>query len=268
MKKIVLALAAMAAMVAAAAMEVPAPTGPVVDLAGVVDADTKAAMENEIRHMRGAATNPVQMAVLTVKTLDGETVEALAQRVFDKWELGDQGKDNGLLYLFALEEKKYRIHTGYGIEGLIPDGKAGQIGRLAVGDFRGGDYGAGIKKVVAGVHVTLNPSAAEAVYGRMPDTKPVATGEPAKDGGEVKEGTLGDMILGGFVFFGMIAFFIWRIIKWFLDPVPARGSGSSSSSSSSRDYSDSSWSSSSSSSSSGWSGGGGRSGGGGASGGW
>ncbi len=62
----------------------------------------------------------------------------------DKWKLGQKGKDNGILLLIALKERKYRIEVGYGLEGVIPDSLAGSIGRdYLVPFFRQGNYSKG-----------------------------------------------------------------------------------------------------------------------------
>jgi uncharacterized protein len=80
------------------------------------------------------------MAALIVPTLNGETVEQLAERTFKSWQLGD----HGILVVIAIQEKKSRIETGHGVESVIADDKANQVlvdhlnPRLRQGDFYGG----------------------------------------------------------------------------------------------------------------------------------
>lgn len=236
---------------------------PVMDIAGVFDEETKSAVAAELDGMLSIPDNPVCMVVLTVPGLDGEPIEDFAQRAFDKWGIGQKGLDNGILYVFAAADRKYRIHTGRGIEGLIPDGKAGEIGRKAVPDFKAGNYGAGIQKVVSAIHAHI--------------VSPKGDGNGEKEGGNgestEKRGSLFEMILGGIVFFGLMLLFCWKIIAMFIDLFTCGGfsgsSGSSSSGDSSGYGSSRSYGSSSGSSSGGDRyGGGGSSAGGGASGSW
>lgn len=67
------------------------------------------------------------IAVVTVNSLDGRTVEETALNIGRKIKLGQKGKDNGAVILVAPNERKMRIEIGYGLEGIIPDGKAGRI---------------------------------------------------------------------------------------------------------------------------------------------
>jgi uncharacterized protein len=86
------------------------------------------------------------MAILTIKSLEGQNIEEFAINIaHDKWKLGQKGKDNGLLFLIAVNDRKYRIEVGYGLEGLLPDSLVGGIGRqYLVPNFRSGDYSKGI----------------------------------------------------------------------------------------------------------------------------
>jgi uncharacterized protein len=68
-----------------------------------------------------------EIAVVTTRSLQGKTIEAVAKEIFDKWGIGKRGKDNGLLLLVAIEERSVRIETGYGLEASVPDGVAGEI---------------------------------------------------------------------------------------------------------------------------------------------
>jgi len=85
-----------------------------------------------------------QVAVLTVTTLEGEAIEEFATRVFGKWRLGQKKKDNGVLIIVAVKDRRMRIEVGYGLEGILTDVKAGRIidtimaPRFKAGDFDGG----------------------------------------------------------------------------------------------------------------------------------
>ena len=115
----------------------------VVDLAGIIQGDYKAKLSAYLRELEQKTS--AQFIILTVSSLDGEDIADVAQSTFEKWKLGKKGKDNGLLMIVALKDKKYRFHTGYGLEGTLPDSMLGSIGRdYLVPYFRKGDYGGGI----------------------------------------------------------------------------------------------------------------------------
>lgn len=121
---------------------IPAPAGYVNDRAGVMGgwAERTEALCREIERATGA-----QVAVLTVKTTEGMAPQQYAQRVFDRWKIGKKGKDDGVLVLLAVDDRKLWIATGYGVEGVLPDGKVGEIrDRHMTPAFRQGSYGYGI----------------------------------------------------------------------------------------------------------------------------
>jgi uncharacterized protein len=90
-------------------------------------------------------TNGAQLAVVTVPSLDGLTVEEYANKLFNLWGVGHKGKDDGVLFLIAPTEHKVRIEVGYGLEGTINDGKAGRIlDESVVPYFKANDYSQGI----------------------------------------------------------------------------------------------------------------------------
>ena len=86
------------------------------------------------------------MAILTINSLEGQAIEDFSINIaHDQWKLGQKGKDNGVLMVIALSDKKYRIEIGYGLEGLLPDSLVGGIGRqYLVPHFKKGDYSTGI----------------------------------------------------------------------------------------------------------------------------
>lgn len=90
-----------------------------------------------------------EIAVVTVESLDGMTVEDYGVRLFKAWGIGKKGADNGILVLVAPGERKMRIEVGYGLEPIVPDGLAGQIIREEfTPQFKNGDYGTGIRSGV------------------------------------------------------------------------------------------------------------------------
>lgn len=86
-----------------------------------------------------------QIAVLMIPTLEGEEVSDYANRVFRAWGIGDKEKNNGVLFLIATKDKQMRIEVGYGLEGAINDGKAGEIlDQYAIPYFQKGKFGPGV----------------------------------------------------------------------------------------------------------------------------
>ncbi len=117
-------------------------TGYVMDFAGVIKPDSKAQLEAlcaELEQKTGA-----QMAIVTVKSLDGNEIEPYASDLYKQLGLGQKKDDRGVLFLVAPNDRKYRPEIGYGLEPVITDARAGDAGRLVVPFFRQGDYSGGI----------------------------------------------------------------------------------------------------------------------------
>src|SRR6266436_6342860 len=103
------------------------PSGYVTDLAGVIEPDTKARLEalcGEVEDKAGA-----QIAVVTVHSLEGESVETFAVDVYKELGVGSKRDNRGALLVVAPDEHKYRIEVGYGLEPVINDARAGDAGR-------------------------------------------------------------------------------------------------------------------------------------------
>ena len=127
----------------------PAPpllTAPVNDFANVIDGDSKREMERRIRALQAASGDVV--AVATVPTLKPYAdIEEYAVKMFENGGrgIGDKGKDNGLLIVVAVEDRRIKIEVGYDLEQFITDGFAGQTIRDEMTpQFRNGNYGAGL----------------------------------------------------------------------------------------------------------------------------
>lgn len=138
-----LILAGLVAAGSGAAAEIPPPAGPITDRAGVLGQDARqrlARILDEVRERTG-----VEIAVLVVPSTAPDSIEDYAIAVFDRWKIGQQGKDNGLLFLVAVQDRRMRITTGYGLEAILPDGKVGEIrDRAIIPLFRAGRYADGI----------------------------------------------------------------------------------------------------------------------------
>ena len=127
-----------------------APVGHVNDHANLFSKEYVQSLEKGLQKFK--KENGYEIAVLTVKDLDSLSVEEYAQDVFDSWAIGDKKEDSGVLLLVSLKDRKIRIHTGYGVEGDLPDGVCGRIIRETISPlYKKGKYEAGttngIKKV-------------------------------------------------------------------------------------------------------------------------
>jgi uncharacterized protein len=119
------------------------PRGYVNDYSGVLDARTSEAIAvycGNVERATGA-----QFVVAIVDSLDGATVEDVSVDLFKKWGIGKKGKDEGLLILFAIKDRKNRVEVGYGLEPIITDGDAGDVLRSIRPILRQGDYGGAIQ---------------------------------------------------------------------------------------------------------------------------
>jgi len=150
----------------ALALEVPRLAGRVNDLAGLLDAGQRAALEAKLEaYERGSGH---QFALLSVPSLEGDSLEDFSIRVVESWKLGKRGKDDGVLLLVAKQERQMRIEVGYGLEGDIPDAIASRIVREVIqpafrqGDFHGGlDQAFSLLMRAAGGESVLPPPRAE-----------------------------------------------------------------------------------------------------------
>jgi uncharacterized protein len=135
-----------AAAPAVAVVPVPRLTGPVVDPAGALDARWEQRLSDLSRAARAqnGGTGP-QLQYLLVSTTEGEAIEDFSMRVAEAWKLGTKGKDDGVLVVVAVKDRKVRIEVGGGLEGGLTDAQSGRIIRSAiVPAFREGRYGDGL----------------------------------------------------------------------------------------------------------------------------
>ncbi|PZT43635.1 hypothetical protein A7X92_13430 [Stenotrophomonas maltophilia] len=108
-----------------AAAAIPALDDPVVDTANALSASTRATLREQALQLQ--ARKGAQLQVLVVPSVGDDGIEAYAQRVFEQWQLGRAGVDDGVLLLVAVQDRRVRIQTGYGLEGTIPDAYAARI---------------------------------------------------------------------------------------------------------------------------------------------
>jgi uncharacterized protein len=119
------------------------PNGYVTDLAGVVSPETKARLEALCTELQ--QKTEAQIAVVTVNSLEGQSVEDYAVALYKHLGVGRKGTDRGVLLLVAPKDHKYRVEVGYGLEPVINDARAGDTGRAMVPLLRQNDYSGAIE---------------------------------------------------------------------------------------------------------------------------
>ena len=136
------------------ALEIPPLRGRVNDLAGIVHENHLHKLENKLAEFERDTSH--QIAVLTISSLQGESIEDFSIRVAESWRIGQKGIDNGVILIIALQDRKLRIEVGYGLEGVLPDATANQIIReVIVPHFRNDDYAAGIDEGIKAILQTI-----------------------------------------------------------------------------------------------------------------
>ena len=177
-RMLLLVLAATLALPVPAA-DVPYLTGRVVDNAEILKPETRERIGAVAKAHEDKTTD--QIAVLTVPTLGGESVEEFANRVFAAWKLGQKGKDNGVLVVVAPQDRKLRIEVGYGLEGSLTDVAASRIIRnVMTPAFKSGDFDRGIADGVAAIVAQLEgQSSAAGQSATFADTSGESQRKPA-----------------------------------------------------------------------------------------
>jgi uncharacterized protein len=176
-----LLLAAAVALATTAALaerveDLPQPTDYVSDYAHVLSPEAIARLDRVCAQLDHSAAN-AQIAVVTIHTVNGEDPADFATRLFSKMKIGQKGTDRGVLVFLAVDDHKRQIIVGYGLEGILPDGKVGDIGRAMVPDLRANDFDGAVtlgvnevaQVIAADAKVTLDADASEASPAPAPE---------------------------------------------------------------------------------------------------
>jgi uncharacterized protein len=179
-----------------AALAVPPPPPldkPILDSADMLSESDEAALNQTMNDERLKTGH--QLAVLTIPTLEGESLEEYSLKVARQWAVGDKDKDNGVLLLIAKNDRKLRIEVGSGLEGSLTDARASRIIRNVITpQFKQGDYFNGIRMGIAEIQSAIRGDAESATS--------------HSSGGE--EIRWGDVL--GTVIFGL--YFLLAIVSW------------------------------------------------------
>jgi uncharacterized protein len=135
---IVLAMVACASLAFAEPVSSLKPTDCVNDFAGVLSSATTTQLKEMCRQVLDKAQASV--VVVTIKSTDGEEIFNYSVDLYQKWGIGQKGRDRGVLILLAVQDRKRSIRVGYDLEAILPDGKVGGFGREAVPYLQRGDY--------------------------------------------------------------------------------------------------------------------------------
>jgi len=139
------------------ALDIPPLKGYVNDNANMMSASVKAKIESEL--MAFEKSDSTQIVILTIPSLQGESLEDYSIKVVESWKIGQKGKDNGALFLVANQEKKMRIEVGRGLEGKLTDLTAGRIVDLVIKPkFKRGEFDAGF---IVGIHALIDATRGE-----------------------------------------------------------------------------------------------------------
>ena len=131
----------------------------VTDMPGALRADTVARLNSTISEFE--RTRGAEMAVVVIRSLEGLPIEEAAVKLFGQWSIGKKSKDNGLLLLWSTGDRRIRVEVGYGLEGVLPDGKVGRIlDAYVMPKFRSGEFDEGL---LAGVDALLRAARDEPV---------------------------------------------------------------------------------------------------------
>ncbi|MBU3911192.1 MAG: TPM domain-containing protein [Candidatus Omnitrophica bacterium] len=125
-------------------------TGYVNDYANILSYETKSTLSALMNNLEQKTT--AQVAIVTIDTTKPLDIETYAVELFEKWGIGQKGKDNGVLLVIAMKDKTMRIEVGYGLEGAIPDALAKIIIEdYIVPSFKNSDFNTGILKGAVGI---------------------------------------------------------------------------------------------------------------------
>jgi len=158
------------------AQDFPEPVGYVNDFAQILSSSYRQSLEQELVSFKEETT--AEIAVVTINSLEGGSIEDYAVRLFEDWKIGEKEKDNGILVLIAKEDRKIKIEVGYGLEPVITDGRAGRIIREKMRPaFREEDYDEGVKLAVAQIkeyiHSGEPPAGTEAAQEKAASALPL-----------------------------------------------------------------------------------------------
>ena len=139
------------------ALDVPQLHGYVNDYADMISPSARTQLEAELKTFE--QTDSTQIVILTIPSLEGESIEDVGIKVADAWKIGQKNKDNGIIFLVAKQDRKMRIEVGRGLEGRLTDLLSGRVIDLVVKPrFKRGDFDGGF---IAGIQALIDATRGE-----------------------------------------------------------------------------------------------------------
>lgn len=134
----------------------------------IIDPDTRRRADAMLDSLNSATT--VEVAIAVVDNLDGIDIDTYATDLFTLWGIGKKDTNNGLLIVISRDDRKAALRTGYGMEGVINDARAGRIIRHVIApNMRNDNAGAAIIGAIDAVSLYIkDPEAADYLYSNMP----------------------------------------------------------------------------------------------------
>ncbi len=173
LKAFLLVLLVLASQQALAQPEPTVPTtrGYVSDYVGVIDAATTKRLDDIITELKDKTGG--EIAVVVVRSTKPLEPFDYAMKIAEAWKPGDRKKENGVVFLIAIDDRSMYILTGYGVEGVLPDGRVGEIrDRIVVPAFRRGEYSGGIREATETIAALIAQDAGVQLTGVRPPAKP------------------------------------------------------------------------------------------------
>ncbi|MDQ6704548.1 MAG: TPM domain-containing protein, partial [Acidobacteriota bacterium] len=166
------------------------PRGYVSDFAEVIDADSKAALEQYCTTVE--KSTGIQMALVTVKTLEGEPIEDVANDIFRSFGVGKKGKDDGVMLLLAIDDHRSRLEVGGGLGGVLPDAMDGLVLESMRPALRRGEYGPALISAADTIGSTIAKAKGVTLTTSLPSQR---TYQPRDSGGIPWPVILGGIVL-------------------------------------------------------------------------
>lgn len=158
----------------------PAPRGLVTDEARVLDDSGRDRLQRLLTDIE--TQTAAEVAVVTIPSLNGDGLDDYSNELFKAWGIGKKGKDNGVLVLVAANDHKVRIETGYGAEGVLPDGRCGEIIRTDITPwFKSGNFPEGLYRGAVSIGRALGATIQEPKAAHVPLPRQAPAPVPAPD---------------------------------------------------------------------------------------
>lgn len=159
----------------------PAPVSAINDFAGVIKPEYAEKMESLAREVLDKTATSVVVA--TVKTIGDNDPADYANRLYQAWGIGKKDENKGVLIFLALKEGKVRIETGYGVEGILPDGLVGEImDSYVIPYLKNSDYSQGLSNALSAVSSVVAKDAGVSLTGVPPLIEPVKKSAAGRGG--------------------------------------------------------------------------------------